>query len=382
MLVDGNKIIEADEELSETFNKAFVRKIANLRENINTSSQTDPFQYLRTHMSQRLDVPQFSIHMVTEQTVSKHIKKLKNTSSYGCDGIPTHIVKTSIEVLLAPITRIINSSISQGKYPDSWKLGTVIPIHKKGSKKEVGNYRPVSLLPVVSKVLESVINSQIMYHVEKYELLPNSQHGFRPKRSTTSALLSLTTHWDMNLKKHKFVGALMLDLSAAFDTLSADILCEKLEILRFDKTTVDWIKSYMTGRRQKTRMGNTTSTPIEVTVGTPQGGILSPLLFSLYITDIELWTDSFVSSYADDMTITLSSDSLENLKLRLAREAEKLLSYMASNFLGANAQKTEFLLMSRGNKHLSNEHIEIGNSLIYSKDSVKLLGLNVSASLT
>ena len=221
-----------------------------------------------------------------------------------------------------------------------------------------------------------------MRFAEDNRVLPPSQHGFRRNRSTTSAVVSMTSQWGAELNNYKYVGVLLFDLSAAFDTLDVDILCEKLNLIGFDGKSEKWIRSLMTDRKQIVRINMSESKESNLTLGCPQGGILSPLLFILYMSDIERWTNVRVCSYADDTTIFLSGNDKHTVKANLKCEAEKVLKFMASNYLVANPEKTEFLILSKERNMIHKEIIKIGGAHINASESVRLLGMTIDNALT
>ena len=284
----GGDTVE-DGEIPDVFNRYFVNKIQTLHQNIPNERRVDPLELIRGEKSLKGETKRkFSINTVSEKTVRRHIRRLKNTKSYGHDEIPTEVLKKAGDFLVIPLTRIINTSIRDAVYPDIWKLAKIIPIHKRSERTNVENYRPISLLPIASKVLESVVQEQLLQHTERLGILPSSQHGFRPNRSTMTAALSMTTQWKHELKSNRYVGVLFFDLSSAFDTIDTEILCAKMEIMGLEKMGVKWIRSFMQGRRQAVAIGEKTSTELNMKVGCPQGSILSPLLFTIYISDMGL----------------------------------------------------------------------------------------------
>ena len=221
------------------------------------------------------------------------------------------------------------------------------PIHKKGDKQDPDNYRPVSVLSTVSKILENIIREQIISHCTEHNLIPKSQHGFLPGKSTTTSTINMCDKWLEEKNLGKSTGILLFDLSAAFDTISKDILLQKLKSLYFEEAAVAWIESYMSDRGQQIKIGNNLSSRLELTSGVPQGSILGPLLFVLYAYDLEKWIDQEVhlNTYADDTVISYSSSNVQKIKKKLEQEATKILQFCASNGLVANASKTKFLLI-------------------------------------
>ena len=288
------------------------------------------------------------------------------------------LVKNSQTVLVTPLTYLINRSIVTGKFPSAWKTALVTPLLKKGEKTDKKNYRPVALLSSLSKVLEAVLHKQLSDHVEKHGLIPKNQHGFRKNRSTTSALVYLCSKWEALLQQGLNVGVLLFDLSAAFDCLDADVLDSKLGWMGFGTRTRSWIRSYLTNRQQQVRVGTAKSDTCHLTTGSPQGAILSPLLFILYISDFELWIDASSAGYADDTSVFTANRSIHSLIEALQLEALKVLEFMATNKLIANETKTEFVILRPNPLKYDMdrpEAVRVGDAMVKETPTVKLLGL-------
>ena len=351
-----------------------MEKIAKLRGRVNANLIGDPLQELKkTHHT----YAKFCLRTVNEETVAKAIKRTKTKDSFGIDGVSSRIIKGASEVLKVPLTRLFNASIQRGSFPSTWKTAKVAPVLKGGDPLNKSNYRPVALLPAISKVMERVIYDQLIKHVSKQNILHESQHGFRPKRSTISALTYLTSKWLSLLQAGKNVGILVYDLSAAFDCLDAEILDQKLEFYNFDVNTRNWIKSYLTGRKQLVQIGMDKSEVCDLTVGSPQGAILSPLLFLIYISDIELWTKLFLTEYADDTGSYCSSKNMDEVLKTLEEESKNILKFMASNLLIANEAKTELLLLRKKGCKTDKARVLVGGAPIEEKKSIKLLGVYI-----
>ena len=321
----------------------------------------------------------FSIRQVTVKEVRKIMKNMSKKKSKGNDGISQECLLLGLDVLAAPLTKIINNSITSGVFPDQWKEAIVVPILKKGDKKDPKNYRPVSCLVAASKVLEKAVCEQLTRFIEVHKLLPNSQHGFRAGRSTMTALSSMQKDWIKKTEEGLTTGILIWDLSAAFDTLDIDLFQKKLQLYGADYLALSWFKSFLTGRTQRVRIGSALSKPLTLTSGVPQGGILSPIVFTLYTADMGLWLKhSKSTNFADDTTTDYSGSTKEDIKNCLEGDALRVLSFMASNGLVANQSKTEFLVLNEKNKtDQSLCQIQVGDATVTRTESTKLLGIQI-----
>ena len=202
----------------------------------------------------------------------------------------------------------------------------MIPLYKKGDKNFEGNYRPVSILPVISKIFERTAFNQIDNYLSKNNLLNTNQSGFRKAYSTDTALTYLCDNLRKDIDKGKFTGLVLLDLQKAFDTVNHDILCQKLKLLGFDMKSVDWISSYLSCRQQFVELGGTRSEPGNVTCGVTQGSILGPLLFLLYINDMGAVIDPNCKLYlyADDSDLAVSGKNYEQIEKDLTENMKNV----------------------------------------------------------
>ena len=378
-LVEDGKEIKNDKEIADIFNKYFIDKIGKLRDKISANKE-DPLERLK-HKYKHHKL-RFSLKTVTENQVRKIIKSSKNKKSHGIDKITISTIKGALNVLITPITHIVNTSISQGSFPEQWKMAKVIPLLKKGDSKNKTNYRPISLLPVTSKILEAVVRKQVSKFFETNNLLPKQQHGFRPGRSTTTALISLQEKLIKSANQGENTAMLLWDLSAAFDTLDHDIFLEKLKIYGFDQTSRNWFQSFLTGRKQAVYVGEASSSIKIMPWGSPQGAILSPLIFTIFMADIELWVNQTeILGYADDTSSYVSDKNLSNACRKLEEDSISILKFMEANFLIANPSKTKLIIFTK-EKREDKITLKIGNTSIEETNEEKLLGVTISNDLT
>ena len=312
------------------------------------------------------------------ETVILTIKNLKETSACGSDGISLRFIKDSLFVIAFYITIIINTSIVTKIYPDSWKYPYVIPAFKGGDSEDISNYRPISLLPIISKILEKIIANQLTTYLETNDLLSNSQHGFRPKLSTETALLKITDRIYHNMDNRKVSLLLLLDLSKAFDSVHHKILLEKCRSLSIDPS---WFANYLENRFQSVKLENVVSSPKTVNFGVPQGSVLGPILFNIYVNDlVTSLPNCFIVQYADDTQILLESkiEDLEDL-IKRAEEILKLAKlYFLKNGLLLNEKKTQCIFI--GSWYYINQinddiRINFGGNELKPMESVKNLGI-------
>ena len=234
------------------------------------------------------------------------IKSLKTTNSFRSDGIPFRFLIDSLPVTIYYILIIVNTSIVTDVHPDLWKHPYVSPVFKSGDAENIGNYRPISLLPILSKILEKIVANQLTDFLENNKLLAENQHGFRPNLSTETALLTVTNKIYENIENRKISLLLLLDLSKAFDSVNHEILIEKCKNLNIDSF---WFENYLENRVQSVRIEKAISSPQKINFGVPQGSILGPLLFLIYINDLpEYIRDCLLVIYADDTQILLTGE--------------------------------------------------------------------------
>jgi len=283
------------------------------------------------------------------------------------------------------LTHIFNASFTHGVVPSLLKQANVTPIFKAGDKHDFTNYRPISILPSISKLLEKVVYIRIFNFISYNNILTHHQFGFRPKRSTFMAINELYCNITSSLDKKLHTVGIFLDLSKAFDTINHNILLDKLSNYGIRGLANDWFRSYLCGRQQRVLFNNMLSSPQLVSCGVPQGSILGPLLFLLYINDLPSCTTipHFVL-FADDTNILFSHQDPNTLETIVNNELKYISNWFKLNKLSLNIKKTNYIIFKNkySNKPTINLNINIDNVTIQQVETTKFLGLLIDSNLS
>ena len=290
----------------------------------------------------------FRLSPVRARFVTEQLMSLKVGKSTGLDGISVRFLRDGAEVLAAPLSHIVNLSLTSEVVPSGMKDARVTPLFKKGSRLDCGNYRPVSILNVLSKILERAVHGQFVSYLTRRGILTESQSGFRPGFSVDTCLLGLSEYVRREVSSGKLVGLVLLDLQKAFDCVDHGILLGKLTEMGVG--SVDWFRSYLSGRRQCVLVDGVVSEFEEVRCGVPQGSILGPILFLCYVNDMSVSLGCHLSLYADDSTLVASGRNAAELGGYLSDQLGRCKDWMVDNRLSLHLGKTECILIGSRRK--------------------------------
>ena len=322
----------------------------------------------------------FIFQNINEKDIDKIIQELDPKFSSGKDGISIFLFISIKSIVIKPLAIIINQLLSTGIFPDRLKVAKVVPLFKKGDKSLFSNYRPISLLPSISKIFEKVIFYQLYAYLEDHKLLYTSQYGFRKKHSTELAALELIDKVTFLMQEGKTPVGIFLNMSKAFDTLNHDILLDKLAFYGISGVNKDLFKCYLSNRKQYVQFNGEDSHMLNIRTGVLQGSILGPLLFLIYINDFVNSSKLFhFMIFADDTTV-ISKTDVVNDKI-INQELGKLLLWLQLNKLSLNISKSKCIFFHQPQKKCTKPAIKIDGNTIDSVDSFNFLGLIINNNL-
>lgn len=374
-ILHNNNEINNSLQIANLFNSYFSEVTKKLIKNANNYPLSFPESLLNSKS--------IFIKPVTENEVSCLIKDLKNKFSHGFDEIPSTVLKYCSKNLIKPITILCNSSLSSGCFPEIFKQAIVKPLFKKGERNNIENYRPISLLSVFSKVLEKSMYNRIVPFLEKCDIFSASQFGFRKGLSINGALYSfLTDILSAKDQKSNVIG-LFLDLRKAFDTVNHKILLHKLDKYGIRGHANKWFASYLTNRKQVVKINSYYSNEVTLEHGVPQGSILGPLLFLIFINDLPVSLSPFKTIlYADDTNVIFTNKHIMQLKAEISKTNLNLFNWFNHSKLFLNSDKTFFINFSSHTDNDNSLEVSIGNSKISEIDKIKFLGIYINKNLS
>ena len=369
-MTQSNKEFKTDESIAQGFANFFEKKV----EDIVARTEIDPNVY-----NGKKKVDSASKNFFTEENVSKAMQNLKDKTCYGIDNIPVKILKDGYDILLKPYHRLLNKIYEQNLIPEQWKTSRVLPLHKKGKKSQIENYRPISNLCAGSKVFERLILTRILKIEEQANcsLTCENQHGFKKERSTTTASAEIQSKVAALMDQDQYVGMASLDLSAAFDVVNVDLLLERLTKMGMPVDITNLLEVWLKNRQSYVEVRNCCSQYYDSNCGTVQGSILGPVLFSLFVSPLLEKED--LISYADDNYLIKGHKVKEIALQRLQFQLERVMKWLTNSGLKVNAEKTELVVFHRSDTATST--MRINGVVVKSKKEISVLGLTFDSKL-
>ena len=378
-ILSGDKNISDDISIAETLNNHFCTIGKNLADKL-PKTKTSFKQFLK-----KPNPTSIFLSKVTPNQVLEIIGHLKTNKSPGIDNIPNSLIKLSAETIVEPLTHIINHSLSKGIFPESLKVAKVVPLYKKGDEALCSNYRPISLLSSFHKIFEKLVKEKVLNFLSKNEILYKYQFGFRKSHSTNLALLEVVETLYANLDVDNYGLGIYLDLQKAFDTVDHNILLSKLSHYGIRGNALNWFETFLKGRKQFTSVNGACSKTSVIGCGVPQGSVLGPLLFLLYVNDIQnAFTSATPKLFADDINIFLFGKDLKGLFSTANTELASLSEWLLANKLTLSIgqdKDTKFTLFA--NKQPTNlPKLSFQGLEVPFTTTIKYLGVHLDNKLT
>lgn len=389
-LTVNGKTVDDPLNIAELFNEFYT----NIKENNDNTSNNRNNKKCMKDVTKNIPINSNSLYI--KPTIPKDIwsiiKLLKNTNSSGHDGITTQVIKSVADIIAPILSHIINLCIEQGKYPNKLKVSIIKPLFKKEDRENMNFYRPIALIPIFSKIFEKVIYNSLYSYLEKFNLLAPQQKGFRQNKTINMAIYDFLLNIIRKIDKKIPVAALYMDLTKAFDHVDYNILLSKLEKYGIRGNVLSLIKSYLTNRVQITQIDRMCynakselshfSRARTVQYGVPQGSVLGPLLFIIYINDLPKITEHPVVLFADDSTVVFSANNISSLENEINVTLQDIIHWLDDNSLLANLEKTKIMTFNPNNSDILNIDIKYNNNKIEHTNITKFLGLYIDSDLS
>ena len=374
-IIVNNSEISENSEIAEHLNNYFA-DIPRILNNQIATSNTNPYDSVKVNQTTSA-----FFYPVSACEVETIIQNLKNTSN-RINEIPVKLLKELASIISGCVANLVNASICSGIFPECLKYAKIVPIHKKGDPKNMSNYRPIALLPTISKIFEKCISTRLLHFFTKSDSIFPRQFGFLKGRSTADAFLALVEYIYNCLNNKEHCIGIFIDLTKAFDTVNHGILLGKLERYGVRGLPLRLLSSYLKDRKHSVTINGYCSSQRIINVGVPQGSILGPWLFLIYINDLPNISSIFWSIlYADDTTLLANDSNYSNLVHSINNELSKLHQWTTSNRLSISLDKTYSMLFTNREGCIENEQIYLNNEMVKNKTSEDFLGLIIDNKL-
>ena len=330
------------------------------------------------------DLPK-RLEKVRDIDVHRIVRDINVSKSSGLDNISSRIIKEAFLALIPEVTFMMNLSIMSSVFPAAWKEALVIPIPKSGNLSQVKNYRLISLLPLPGKILEKLIHGQLSHYLESSGLLSTSQHGFRREHSTVHSIAQLTNFTNTKMDSKVPTLATYIDFRKAFDCVQHPVLLQKLSSLRLDRSTIEWVGSYLLDRKQRVYANNVYSSFLPITQGVPQGSVLGPLFYIIYANDlVKTFQNCNVAMYADDTMLYTANPNFDISVGKMQGDINSLAKWCKANGIAVNTEKSKLMVFGSTNVigNLPQFEITFLNEPMQMVSSYKYLGITLDSQLT
>ena len=377
-LNNNNDEVSDPKLIANEFNDFFVNVGPNLAKKF--SRESDEFyKFLKGSYNDSM-----FLYNTNCEEITKVIDKMACKSSCGVDGISSKVVKYVAQYISIPLSHIFNLTFTTGKIPNDMKVALVTPVYKASEQNVFSNYRPISVLPCFSKILEKLMYKRLIDYINKHDILTSCQYGFRSKHSTNHAIIELVDKITKAIENNEFTVGIFLDLSKAFDTVNHSILLKKLYFYGIRGKCHSWIADYLSNRKQIVKYNDVRSSEMTITCGVPQGSILGPLLFLIYINDLNNSTSKLSAIlFADDTNLFCSGKDLQELESIVNTQLTGVQEWLTLNQLTLNIKKSKFIIFKSHKKQLKRQlHLQLSGNDLQRVEESKFLGIIIDQHLT
>lgn len=376
------EILENKKEcnLAEKFNLYYIQSIEDIIKSIEVYDNSG--QRTIYVIENKGSIENFEpIDMHKLELIVNNLPRKKGTD----EGISSDILKVALYTINDEFLRVVNNSLGRGVCPEGWKTSTIIPIPKVEKPKKASEYRPINILPIYEKVLELVVKDQLEMYLQNNDIITEHQSGFRKNHSCETAIQTVIEDWKMIISEGEIVGVIFLDLKRAFETVDRERLLEKLYQYGVRGTVLEWFRSYLQNRTQKVKFNNQWSRELMTEYGVPQGSVLGPMLFIIYINDIVqiCQEECNIKMFADDTLIYVKGGGSEEIEMKLNRVLLTVEKWMNRNKLKMNAAKTKYMIITSVRKQLRRGVTLrcLDGSTIERVEKIKYLGVIIDSKL-